>query len=356
MTSTEKTVLSVRSPADLIAAVPYLLGFHPTDSVVVVAMRGKRVVFAARGDLPAAGLSSSETARYISDMIFRQDAGSATVLGYGPADRVTPAVDAVRVALEAGGLRVLDVLRVTDGRYWSYLCPDPGCCPPEGRPYDAGSSEVTAAAVFAGEVAYPDRASLAAEVAPVGGLTRIAMRQATVRAEERMIGLLDEGPLDERKLNALGDAAVRAALDPGRAPGSMTDDEVAWLTMLLAHLPIRDQAWELTDGDDRHLALWRYVVQRAEPELVPAPACLLAFAAWRAGRGSLAVVALERALTVEPDYSMALLLDELIRNGVPPSQLDGWPKIAGAGAGAGAGASGRRRRRSRADRRRRPRG
>ena len=29
-------------PTDLIAIVPYLLGFHPSDSLVILAVRGKR--------------------------------------------------------------------------------------------------------------------------------------------------------------------------------------------------------------------------------------------------------------------------------------------------------------------------
>ncbi|MCM0677556.1 DUF4192 domain-containing protein, partial [Micromonospora phytophila] len=174
MTSTDRPRLAVRSPADLIAAVPYLLGFHPADSVVVVAMRGRRITFAARADLPDLA-DPVDPARHLAGVIARQRAETATVLGYGPADRVTPAVDAVRAALTGAGLTVHDALRVTDGRYWSYLCAEPECCPPDGTPYDAGSSEVTAAAVFAGQVALPDRAALVAQVAPVTGPARSAM-------------------------------------------------------------------------------------------------------------------------------------------------------------------------------------
>ncbi|WP_328533231.1 DUF4192 domain-containing protein [Micromonospora zamorensis] len=54
---------------------------------------------------------------------------------------------------------------------------------------------------------------------------------------------------------------------------------------------------------------------------------LVAFAAWRAGQGALAAVALERTLSLHPDYSLAVLLDDLLRRGVPPSELDGWPSV-----------------------------
>ncbi|MFG3422241.1 DUF4192 domain-containing protein [Micromonospora sp. NPDC049460] len=331
MTSTDRPRLAVRSPADLIAAVPYLLGFHPADSVVVVAMRGRRITFAARADLPDLA-DPHDPARHLAGVIARQGAETATVLGYGPAARVTPAVDAVRAALAVAGLPVLDALRVTEGRYWSYVCTEPECCPPEGTRFDAGASEVSAAAVFAGQVALPDRAALVAQVAPVDGPGRVAMRRAAVRAERRLAALLDKTPpaelRDGRAVRAAGVAAVRGALRRHRRGQRLGDDEVAWLSLLLTHVTVRDHAWERTDGRDEDIALWTDVLRRAEPELIAAPAALLAFAAWRAGQGALAAVALERGLAEHPDHSLALLLDDLLRRGVPPSALDGWPAVA----------------------------
>ena len=350
MTSPDLPLLFVRSPADLLAAVPYLLGFHPTDSVVVVALRGKRVVFVARADL--AGTESrpeangpttvdqttvdpppgaDEIAAYIAEIVARQQVESTVAIGYGPAEQVTPAVDATRAALELAGLRVLDALRVTDGRYWSYLCVDPGCCPMEGKAYDPTSSQVAAEATFAGKVALPDRAALTSQVAPLGGPVRESMRRATRRAEERAVRLLDSAPsadlLGGRALRSAGASAIRTAMDRHRQGGRLTDDEVAWLSVLLTHVPVRDHAWERTDGFEWQQALWTEVTRRVEPGLVAAPASLLAFAAWRAGHGALAAVAVERALRDQPDYSLALLLDEMLRNGVQPSTLDGWPKV-----------------------------
>jgi hypothetical protein len=335
MNSVDRARLTVRSPADLIAAVPYLLGFHPADSLVVVALRGRRIVFAARADLPGPGDDPLDPTAHLAGVIARQGAESATVLGYGDAPRVTPAVDAVREALTAAGLAVLDALRVTDGRYWSYLCAEPACCPPEGTPYDVGASEVSAAAVFAGQVALPDRAALTAQVAPLDGPPRVAMRQAVDRAERRLATLLSEAPeadlLGGRALRRAGTSAVRAAFRAQRRGERLTDDEVAWLTLLLTHLPIRDHAWERTDGRERDIALWTDVLRRAARDLIAAPGSLLAFAAWRAGQGALAAVALERVLQAHPDYSLGLLLDDLLRRGVPPSQLDGWPATGSAG-------------------------
>ncbi|MGW0435279.1 DUF4192 domain-containing protein [Micromonospora sp. NPDC003197] len=367
MDSADLPLLSVRSPADLLAAVPYLLGFHPADSLVVVALREKRVVFAARADLPdgsvrpfmpdlpappdtdlpvppdsarpgepsgggvLSGISAAarEIARYITEVVIRQDADAVVVVGYGPAERVTPAVDAVRPALEIAGLLVLDALRVTDGRYWSYFCVTPECCPPEGNRYDPTASPIAAAATFAGKVALPDRAALVRQVAPVDGPVRESMRQATRRAQSRADALVGAAPSADlfggQALGQAGEAAIRTAMDRQRTGGRLTDDEAAWLSVLLTHLPVRDHAWERTDGVNWHQALWLDLTRRAEPGLAAAPASLLAFAAWRSGDGALAAVAVERALQDQSDYSLALLLGEILHNGVQPSTLDGWP-------------------------------
>ncbi|MEV4117352.1 DUF4192 domain-containing protein [Micromonospora sp. NPDC049645] len=331
MTSTERPQLAVRSPADLIAAVPYLLGFHPTDSVVAVALHGRQIIFAARADLPEPSTDPGGLAGHLAGVIRRQGAEAATVVGYGQPDRVTPAVDAVRNALNVTGLHVLDALRVTDGRWWSYLCTEPDCCPPEGRRYDPSANAVTASAVSAGQVALPDRAALVAQVAPVHGPARDAARAATLRAERRLAELLEQAPdsdlLGGRALRSAGVAAVREAQRRQRRGERLDDDEVAWLSLLMTHLPVRDHAWERTDGRDRDIALWTDVLRRAEPEVAAAPGALLAFAAWRAGQGALAAVAIERTLTLHPDYSLAVLLDDLLRRGVPPSELDGWPSV-----------------------------
>jgi Domain of unknown function (DUF4192) len=328
---TTEAALTIRSPADLIAAVPYLLGFHPADSLTVVAMRGPRVVFAARYDLPAPDepeAAAAAEARHVAAVVARQGVGTATIIGYGSATRVAPALRRLAEAMRNADVTVLDELRVTGGRYWSCACVDPTCCPAEGMPYDPATSAVPAAATFAGQVALPDRASLVARVEPVGGRPRDLMRVATAAAEreltERLAGHAAEDTAAQ-VLRRAGRAAVRAALRRHRLGGRLGDDETARLGVLLTHLPTRGYAWERTGGEDWQVALWLDVLRRVEPGYAPAPACLLAFAAWRSGQGPLASVALDRARGQDPGYSMAVLLAEVLRHGLPPSSVEGWP-------------------------------
>ena len=117
-------------------------------------------------------------------------------------------------------------------------------------------------------------------------------------------------------------SAVTDALATYRQGGKFaTDDQVAWLALALTSLRVRDDAWARMDVDfrDAHTRLWTDVIRRAEPTYLPAPACLLAFTAWQSGNGALANVALDRALAVDPGYSMALLLRDTIDAGAPPS-------------------------------------
>jgi hypothetical protein len=350
--------LSVRSTVDLLALVPYLLGFHPTDSLVVVAMRSGQMVFAARGDLPDGG-SKASTAAFgdqVAGVVTRQGVQTAAVIGYGPPDRVADGAMAVCEALARRSVQIFDALRVTAGRYWSLLCADPHCCPPDGTAFDLTTSSLAAEAVFAGQVVLPDRSALTRQVAPVGGATRESMRRATERAGDRLTALVRNRPgsapsgepvdgqpagTGPRAILRAGKAAVRAALASGETGERLSDDEVGWLTLLLSHQPVRDFAWERTTPDGWQIALWTDVLRRAEPDLAPAPASLLAFAAWRFGHGALASVALERALGADPAYPMALLLDDVLRHGVAPSTVDDWP---------GVGPGRRRRRQWRGDR------
>jgi hypothetical protein len=339
--------MTVRSPGDLLAAVPYLLGFHPTDSVVVVALRGTRLVFAARADLPPPG-AAADVARYVAAVVAEQGVAAATVIGYGPAGPVDAAVPAFRAALADRSLRVMEALRAHDGRFWSYLCQSPLCCPPEGTPYDPATSLIAAVATYAGHAVLPDRAALAGQVAPVTGAARESMRRATAQARDRLVELLGGAPaadvLGGRVVRAAGERAVAALLERGPAGVPPDDDELAWLTVLLSHVPVRDAAWRRTTGEEWQLSLWSEVARRAQPELVAAPASLLAFGAWLAGHGALANVALDRALGEQPDYSMACLLRDALDRGVSPSMLDvggepggpgwsgrEWPGPAGSG-------------------------
>jgi hypothetical protein len=307
----------LRSLRDLLAVVPYLLGFHPAESLVLLALRGREITFQVRADLPDPRDVPDLSAR-LAAVVRRQVPTSVIILGYGPGARTTPLVLGVQAAVEAAGIPVLDALRVADGRYWSYLCTVPSCCPPDGQPYDLATSPVTTEAIVAGQVIEPSREAFGRRLDPVAGAQRHAMTVATDRARERLLALGGVRPLVRAGRVAVDDAVARQ-----REGVRLSDDEVAWLSLVLVHRPVRDRAWACVGGDfDLHVALWTDVLRRCEPELVVAPATLLAFAAWRAGDGAVASIALSRALSVDPGYPMAILMARALMGGLAPSE---WP-------------------------------
>ena len=319
----------VGSPAAMLAVVPHLLGFHPSRSLVLLGISGPRdrVAMAFRYDLPDPPDAelTTDIATHAGEVLSRQEIPAAVVVGYGPAELVTPVIDQVAGALLHAGLTVREALRAEGGRYWSALCPDPACCPPDGVFYDPCSHPAAAVLSGAGLGAYPDRAALARTLEPPPGSAR-AIRQATTRALRRIDRLLAQAERDGlRPASALaqaGCAAVRQAIGRYRSGGAITDrGRLAFLAVCLADLRVRDDAWARMDPGQRrrHLRLWTDVVTAAAPEFVPAPASLLAFTAWQCGEGALANVAIERALGADPAYSMALLLAQAVQAGLPPS-------------------------------------
>jgi len=323
--------VTIGSPRAVLAVVPHLLGFVPAKSLIVLGAGPPRcrVHLTLRFDLPDPpdAAAAGAIAQHAVAVLTGQRQAMAVVIGYGPGHLVTPLADRMREGAGRAGLELRDVLRVEDGRYFSYLCREPSCCPPEGVPVDP-ADPAAAAFAAAGVPVLPDRAALAASIAPLGGLTRESMRQATRRAEAHAVDLLSRsarsaGPRAATRLVTLeGLSAVSGALAAFRGGGTFaTDNQVAWLSLSLASLRIRDDAWARMDPGHRtaHTRLWTDVVRRAERGYVPAPASLLAFTAWQCGNGALANVALDRALEADPGYSMALLLRDTIDAGAPPS-------------------------------------
>ncbi|MBG0830468.1 DUF4192 domain-containing protein [Planomonospora sp. ID67723] len=318
--------LLLRSTQDVLGAVPYLLGFHPADSLVLIGLKGEpprgSVHLTVRWDLPlaAAGLSR------ILPLLRKEEVTQVIAVGYGPGPLVTPAADAVIELLRGSGIAVLDVLRAEEDLYWSYLCSLAECCPPSGTPYDREAGPIAAQATVHGLVALPDRAALERSLAPAGGAERASMRRATARVAAelrgRIAGCADADGL-AAELVADGVARVHAAIGTYASGGRLDDEEAARLGLDLAVIRIRDEAWTLITDDtcDAHVRLWRDLTRRLEPRFVPPAASLLGMAAWRGGDCALAGIALVRAHDVDPGYSMANLLMQALRHLLPPHAL-----------------------------------
>jgi hypothetical protein len=336
--------MMISSISELLSALPFVIGFHPEDSLVVVATDGTAMKFVFRIDLPEPGVAEAEARLpmlHLATLVVQHRPGEVTLIGYGDSSRVTPAMQHLSAALMRADVAIAEEILVTDGRYRSYSCDNLTCCPVEGRPCPPPDSVLAAEATFAGAVALPSRKDLETQLEPVSGEQRTAMAKAGERAMTRLIGLRADPQRSrpaaasqrsrrfERLVVRAGRKAVRDAERSCRTGGRLTDDEVAWLAILLRHRRVRDYAWTRSGTERWHLDLWSGVVRRVDPAHVVAPASLLAFAAWRAGHGALASIAVERALEADPGYRMAVTMKGLLYSAVPSSVVDGWPAVPG---------------------------
>jgi hypothetical protein len=324
-----KVQLRAASPDAVLAVVPHMLGFYPSKSLVVLGLGAQnRVLVTFRYDLPEPpdeqlAQDIAEHAGYVLD---RERISSALLVGYGPEDLVVPVIGSVGVRLLASGVDLHEVLRADGGRYWSMLCSEPSCCPPEGRSYDPGSHPAAAAMAGAGLAAEPDREALARTLQrPAGAADLIARAtgQALARLEDLVALGEAEGDRDPQlRATRTGRREVQRAIRRYRCGGSIDSIEhLAWLAVLLSDIRVRDDAWARMHpaSRDQHCRLWTDVVRSAALDYVPAPASLLAFTAWQAGNGALASMAIDRALSANPSYSMAHLLADAIEAALPPS-------------------------------------
>lgn len=304
-----------RGPEDLIALVPYLLGFHPEESLVLVTFGAPGGSFHARTDLPCGPEERAAVVQTLCDAVRANGAEVTAVLVFSADAELARAACAELVpALQLAGASVLDAVRA-DGRHWWSVLDDVA----EPHPYDPRCHRFTAERVFEGQAAFGSRAELAETLL---GDDPDDIQQVTAAADEAADGLLAGGRDD-----ALAVARTNAGWLRGRlaravashAPLSVAD---AARTLVLVQLvAMRDVACvgltRATAHD--HVQLWRGLLRRAPRDLVPGVAALLGLAAWLDGDGALAWCAVDRCREVEPDQSLAQHLADLLQRAVPPT-------------------------------------
>lgn len=330
MTTPDRPVLRSRTPVDLIAIFPYLIGFHPEHSLVIIGTHHGVYTAATSVNLPDAADDAADIhlQQGIDDVVPRVAtvASTASLIGFGPAAPVASAVAAMIPALTDAGIHIDEVLRADEGRYY---CLRPGCtiCPAAGTPYDVAESTLPAEAVFYGMVALPDRASVGALIAPRTGPAQLRMASLITEALKQLAARLPKTPTPSGEwivpdtIREEGRTAVEAALRAAESGQWLSDDEAARLLALLVLGQVRDDAWDACDGSDAQRQLWIDLTRRAEPEVVAAPATLLALTAYLAGDGPLVGDVLRRVLTVHPDDSQANSLAKCLRAGVSPQLM-----------------------------------
>lgn len=321
--SSSLEALSLRSPDALLSALPYLLGFTPTESVVLVWLRRGRILLTQRLDLPGRSVPAAWSAAAWEHRAAMQ--ADETVVVLVSATSVPDSVqDAILRGAQSRGIAVRDVLQLHGQRWRSLLCTDASCCPSAGRSIDAEVSALVAA-----EFTLLGRA-------PVGSRDEIAASmQPDAAAVERMAELLraqgspPSRPAARERWRETALAAVARVMAAGAGADA---HDVALVLTGVADIRVRDAAlWDAAqldlDGLGTALTGFSHATRQAPSPCVAPVATCAAVLAWLAGDGVRAGIALERALSADSDYSLALLVDAALRAGMPPAT---WRSAMGA--------------------------
>lgn len=352
--------VTLRTPAELADALPYLLGYRPEDSIVLVALhdRAGRGRFGGRARLgiPASaddwdsaagqlahGLVTGSERRGVRPeqmvaFLCQEPAKGET--GRQVMERLRPLAQKMRVACGNLDVPVIEALCISDGRFWSYCCDRAECCPPEGRPMGLpGTSVLAAAATYAGVQVRGTLRELRARLLPwetagvpeqEAALDRVGVELVTrILDDTKRAGVAEETlELAERLRCRFAEAPpVSGTLTSDlRDDGLLGHDEAARLVLGLQDRATRDRAAEWMEGDEAApaLRLWRALARRCVgpySEHAAAPLTLAGWVAWSTGDELEAREALAMALGVDRDYLFARLLHQACNEGLDPESI-----------------------------------
>lgn len=295
--------VSARTPEELAVLIPHLLGFHPTESLVLVPLAPGLPV--ARVDVPSSARDREHVWDSIGDVYarFAQPTSKVAIVTFTADSR-----DGDRLSQDfASRLAEVGVstpmrLGASDHGWIDYDTQTSG-------PLTATTRDRIAASMVLDGKALPaaSRTSLADSL--VGDRQPIA--DLLPRERERAASSMrTETGFALRLLRGFHDTGDR-----------LTNPAAARLLGALESTAVRDRVWtDITRANaTSHIALWRDLTRRAPDSVRAAPATLLAFASWLKGDGALAWCALAQVPQSKP-YRAAALVAAVVQHGVRPQE------------------------------------
>lgn len=343
-------VARLRNPGELLAALPYLIGFHPRDSLLFIAFggsSGRRIELTQRVDLPAPDDAPAVCRALAANTLRASPAGVAVVVvggepavaggvPFGGPPPLGELAEAAAEALVGCGVAVQSrtwAAGTGAGAAWACY----GDCGCRGAVPDAGETAFAATAVAAGLVAHADRAELEKVVAPTTpGRLRRRARMLTRAVDAALDAGLDAalGAPPPRAGSGQGSAAVapagehlleQAVADAAAGRLHLDDERVVALALALSDPEVRDAALarcaEPEAGLDGAEHLWAALARETPDPEAAEPAALLAACALLRGDGALAGIALDRAEQAWPGHRLTRLLRAVWAAGIPPERV-----------------------------------
>lgn len=311
---------TLTSAHDLITAIPFLIGFHPTDSIVLISIKDDAIGLAMRIDLPSQ--LDSDAIDLLAHHFLRDAAEAALLVAYMPDGRDDG--DSLLISLGAGlirnGVDIQESIVVCGGRYRSIICRDTTCCPPLGKSVPViEESEIAAEHVVAGiPMPYANISDLAQTLSADASSLDLQWSDEVNRF------YISEDSEELCELRRDGVETMDLLVDEYRIGRGPTDRVlVARMIGRMSDVQVRDYALGVHGEDtyDLYFTMWRELVRLAPAGFVAPIACIVAAMAYEGGDGALAQKALDRAFADDENYPLAALLRRVFNAGWPPESF-----------------------------------
>ena len=310
------SALTINTPGYLIASVPFLLGFTPEDSHVIIWLN----------DDGSIGLVQRTN---LADADDPEITNAGVMHGFSSAICITYAISRpehfsdlhydIAEALEESGVVVKDLLHYADRRYWSYFTPKEEMIADPGTMID-GETLIAVDSRFAlsGMGVVDSRQTIIDEVTPFDGT---AHKYAAARRFWKQ-EIADTDPVTARYTAISMAHALTFDVSP-------SDSDLLRVAVSLEDVRVRDAVMyylgTMTNEELRDVYKTIASVVRVVPKKYAAPTLTVAsLCAYLSGDGAKANVCVTTALDIDPDYTMASYMARALSAGIHP---DGFREL-----------------------------
>lgn len=302
---TPHTALTVRTPSDLLACVPLLLGFVPEESAVVISLPPgagphARIDLGEPDDLP-------QMASLLVEPTLRHGVRRVALVVFSALDRAPGIARSLAQFFDEAGIEVAALVAADESRSLSLAPHEDG----QPTPYDPLSHPFVAEAVLRGQVVLGSREQVRDQLTPEpDAVARVSSlisaqggqgsRPAAIRRSARWV--------------------ARCVAEHARAGSLPSDEEIASLVLSLERPQCRDASWAWVQRADvrAHVEIWLRVVRSTPVGYAGPAAAVLAFHAWLAGDGALAWCAVEHSESSGQACSLTGLVEDLLQRAASP--------------------------------------
>nr|WP_042181059.1 DUF4192 domain-containing protein [Kibdelosporangium sp. MJ126-NF4]CEL14779.1 hypothetical protein [Kibdelosporangium sp. MJ126-NF4]CTQ96592.1 hypothetical protein [Kibdelosporangium sp. MJ126-NF4] len=320
MQTKHRSLVRLRDNGDLIAAVPYLLGFRPSESVVICVYAGAtrtQITLCLRADIPPPGLYFSLAEQLKLPVLRANSCGvSVVIVGDGIVEPSDPLphkelVEAFSQVFGSSGVLVHHAYWVPsieeNVAWWCYS--DKDC---HGLVPNPDATELAATAACLGTVTYDSKAELRATLEPTD-------RSPLAARAERIEAALKQDQDPTQAHNLIEDLVAKVK----DGTWALDEEYLVDLAVALRNVGVRDGCLrpEVTSIGRPVEEVWSELTRALPDPYRAEPACLLALTAFLRGDGVLAGVAVEAALDANPEHTFANLLRSSMDFGLPPDSV-----------------------------------